>query len=120
MKQATRALLVDYAKRYSVVAGGALSTTLLFAGSQYLPLTLRGTSFFVALGSLFLAPLPLAASNAGLESASTSVSGGFDVTNPSAARGGSAAAGSLRLKVTFVPLGTGLYALAGFLLLGWT
>ncbi|WP_439027400.1 hypothetical protein [Haloarchaeobius sp. DT45] len=105
------AALKPYLVRYTLVAGPLFAAVVLgtaVAAGMPLPTI----SFFFGGAMLACAPLPFAASDAGLDTAAAGVAGGFDVTDPTSFKPRGVPG---RLGLAFTALGAGLTSVAVFL-----
>ncbi|WP_435359445.1 hypothetical protein [Haloarchaeobius sp. DFWS5] len=104
--------LKPYVLRYTLLVGPVFAAVVLGVSvAAGAPLT--GVAFFFGGAMLVAFPTAFATSDAGLDSAGASVSGGFDVTNPWSVqpKGGL----SSRFGVAFCCLGAGLTSIGVFL-----
>ncbi|WP_435364799.1 hypothetical protein [Haloarchaeobius sp. DYHT-AS-18] len=106
-----RAALKPYLVRYTLVAG-PLFAALVLGASAAAGLPLPTVSFFFGGAMLACAPLPFAATDAGLDTVEAGVQGGFDVTDPSSFQPRGVPG---RLGLAFSALGAGLTSVAVFL-----
>ncbi|WP_267640693.1 hypothetical protein [Haloarchaeobius amylolyticus] len=105
------AALKPYVLRYTLLAGPVVAA-LVLGTSALGGVSLPTASFFFGVAMLVCAPLPFAASDAGLDTTSAGVQGGFDVTDPSSLQPQGIPG---RLGLAFTALGAGLTSIAVFL-----